>query len=77
MSIDGDEKLFGRKGRSSAKPVEEAVVEKADKEPLKSRDYRVVCGRDALLTVTAELDVYQFDKPQAIESAKELEGVKR
>jgi hypothetical protein len=36
----------------------------------------VVCGRDALLNVRLELDVYQFAKPQESEMARKREGGK-
>ena len=69
--IEGDEKLFERKEVSVAKTTEEALVVK---EPPKAKDYRVMCGRDALLSVKLELDVYQFAKPQVADSAKKPGG---
>lgn len=75
LDVKGDEKLFDHKevDASASKTTEEAVPVKDAPKP---RDYRVVCGRDALLNVKLELDVYQFAKPQTAEPAKKPGGVK-
>lgn len=75
LDIKGDEKLFDHKEVDAApgKTTEEAVPAKDAPKP---RDYRVVCGRDAVLNVKLELDVYQFAKPQTAEPAKKPGGVK-
>lgn len=73
LDIEGDEKLFERKEVAvAAKAGEEAVDAKA--QPA-AKDYRVVCGRDALVNVKLELDVYQFAKPQAVGAVKKPGGV--
>ena len=78
INIEGDEKLFGKKGRLAAKMSEDQTGgDPAAKDQPKSRDYRVVCGRDSMLTTTIELDVYQFEKPQLAEAGKTPEGVTR
>ncbi len=78
MEIKGDEKLFDRKEAEAvaAKSMEAAEglnTKDAVKPP---RDARVVCGRDAMMNVKFELDVYQFAKPQIKKPAKKLEGAK-
>lgn len=77
MEVKGDEKVFDRK---EAEAVAAKAIEKSDgpgaKETITPRDARVVCGRDALMNVKLELDVYQFAKPQISEPAKKLGGVK-
>lgn len=68
MEIKGDDKVFDRKeAEALATKSSEAPEGAAVKETVKSRDARVVCGRDALLTVKMEVDVYQFAKPQESE----------
>jgi len=73
LNIEGDDKLFTRK---------EVVATKVDDDPMaakgapKGKDYRIVCGREALLNVKLELDVFQFAKPQAVVAAKKPGGVK-
>jgi hypothetical protein len=78
LEINGDEKLFDRKEgpAEAARVVETAEGTPAVKEPPKSRDERVVCGREAVLTVKMELDVYQFAKPPAVDPDKKPGGVK-
>ncbi len=78
LEINGDEKLFDRKEgvAETAKLVETADGVPAVKEPPKSRDERVVCGREAILTVKMELDVYQFAKPPAVDPDNRPGGVK-
>jgi len=71
VNIEGEEKLFERKEVAVAKTGDDSLVVK---EPPKARDYRVMCGRDAFLNVKLELDVYQFAKPQAFESAHKPGG---
>ena len=75
FDVKGDESLFARKENEAAKTVapEDAT---AAKDAVKTRDYRVVCGRDAQLNVTLELDVYQFAKSQVVESVNKPGGVK-
>jgi len=77
MEIKGDEKVFDRKEAEAiaAKSVEirEGV---GSKEAVAPRDARVVCGRDALVNVKMELDVYQFAKPQINVAPAKLEGAK-
>lgn len=70
MSVEGGEKMFERKDVAVAKAGEDAAV----KEPPKAKDYRVMCGRDALLDVTLELDVYQFARPKAADATKKPGG---
>lgn len=73
LDIEGDEKLFERKEvAQAAKAGEEPAAVKA--QPA-AKDYRVVCGRDALMNVKLDLDVYQFAKPQAVDAAKKPGGV--
>jgi hypothetical protein len=77
MEIKGDDKVFDRKeaeavAAKSAEHAEDAGV----KEAVKHRDARVVCGRDALVNVKLELDVYQFAKPKPNDSEKKLGVVK-
>lgn len=77
MEINGDEKVFDRKeAESLASKSSESPGGTGAKEAVKSRDGRIVCGRDALLNVKLELEVYQFLKPQIKAPAKKLEGVK-
>lgn len=73
LEVKGDEKLFERKEGTGA-AVKGAGEAEAEKEPPKTRDYRVVCGRENLLTVKMDLDVYQFSKPQAITPEKKPGG---
>lgn len=75
LDIKGDELLFSRKETEAAKAASSADPS-VPKEAVKSRDYRVVCGRDAQMNVTLELDVYQFAKPQVVEPEKQPGGVK-
>lgn len=77
MEVKGDEKVFDRKEAEAvaAKSAENPEGKDA-KDALKPRDARVVCGRDALVNVRLELDVYQFAKPQEVETVKKREGVK-
>jgi hypothetical protein len=70
LNVEGDEKMFERKDVAVAKAGEDAAV----KAPPKAKDYRVMCGRDALLDVTLELDVYQFAKPKAVDATKKPGG---
>ena len=73
LTLEGDEKLFERKEVTvAAKAGEEPLAVKA---PPAAKDYRVVCGRDALMNVRLELDVYQFAKPLAADAAKKPGGV--
>jgi hypothetical protein len=78
MDIRGDEKLFDRKepDLGSAKEPEGTGAVTAKDAP-KDRDERVICGRDSVLNVRLELDVYQFAKPQVPESVKKPEGAKK
>ena len=77
MEIKGDEKVFDRKEAEAVAAKSAEISEGASaKAVVKSRDARVVCGRDALLNVKLELEVYQFEKPQINEPAKKLEGGK-
>jgi hypothetical protein len=74
VEIKGEDKLFDRKEGGGAK---EAAPEGAtEKETIKSRDYRVVCGRENILTVKMDLDVYQFAKTQAPAPEKHHRGAK-
>ena len=78
MEISGDEKVFDRKeaeslAAKSAEAPDGVAVKETDKP---RRDMRVVCGRDALMNVKLELDVYQFAKPQLTESVRKPEGSK-
>lgn len=73
LDIEGDEKLFER--REVAQAVKAGEEPAAVKAQLAAKDYRVVCGRDAMLNVKLELDVYQFAKPQAADAAKKPGGV--
>jgi hypothetical protein len=73
LEIKGDEKMFERKDNVTAK---EAAGAEAEKEGPKTRDYRVVCGRESLLTVKMDVDVLQFSKPQAVALEKQPGGVK-
>lgn len=75
MNLDGNEKIFGKRPTALAKTTEDP--EGTAKEQPKTRDYRVVCGRDSMLDATVELDVYQFEKPQPPEGVKGPEGVKK
>jgi hypothetical protein len=77
MEVKGDEKVFDRKEAEAiaARSAENPEGGNA-REASKSRDARVVCGRDALLNVRLELDVYQFAKPQESEMARKREGEK-
>lgn len=72
LDVEGDEKLFERKEVIAAKPGEDG---QPVKEAPKAKDYRVLCGRDAALSVKIELDVYQFAKP-AVEAAQKPGGAK-
>jgi len=77
MEIKGDEKVFDRKEAEAVAAKSAEISEGASaKAVVKSRDARVVCGRDALLNVKLELEIYQFEKPQINEPAKKLEGGK-
>lgn len=77
MEIKGDEKVFDKKeAESLAAKAGEPQDGTAAKEGAKSRDARVVCGRDALLNVKMELEVYQFAKPQGHEPGNRPEGGK-
>ncbi len=79
MEIKGDEKVFDRKEAEAVAAKSAEMREGAGvKEAVKPRDARVVCGRDALMNVKIELDVYQFAKPQhqGKAAAKKLEGAK-
>jgi len=75
LEVKGDEKLFERKEGEGAvaKVTAGGTVEK---EAPKGRDYRVVCGRENMLTVKMDLDVFQFSKPQAVALEKKPGGVK-
>lgn len=68
LEIKGDERLFDRKEGESTVPKgpapEGAEGVAVEKEAPKGRDYRVVCGRENILTVKMELDVFQFAKAQ-------------
>lgn len=74
LTIQGDEKLFSRKESVAVKAGADEPPEV--KQAPKSKDYRIVSGRDAQMDVKLELDVYQFAKPQANEAAKQPGGVK-
>lgn len=77
LEVAGDEKVFDRKeAEAVAAKSAESSGEVGTKEVVRSRDARVVCGRDAVMNVKLELEVYQFEKPQITSSAKKLEGVK-
>ncbi|MEI8139352.1 MAG: Amuc_1100 family pilus-like protein [bacterium] len=77
MEIKGDDKVFDRKeAEAVAAKSAERNEDAGAKEAVKPRDARVVCGRDALVNVKLELDVYQFAKPQTNEPEKKLGGVK-
>jgi len=77
MEIKGDEKVFDRKEAEAVAAKSAEITDGASiKEVVKPRDARVVCGRDALLNVKLELEVYQFAKPQINEPARKLEGAK-
>lgn len=69
LEIKGDERLFDRKEGETMVPKgpapEGAEGVAVEKEAPKGRDYRVVCGRENVLTVKMEVDVYQFAKAQA------------
>lgn len=74
LNIEGEEKLFERKEVAVVKTGEESLTVK---EPPKAKDYRVVCGRDAVLNARIEVDVYQFARPQAAaEPVKKPGGAK-
>lgn len=74
MEIKGDDKVFDRKeAEALAAKSGEAPEGTVPKETIKSRDARVVCGRDALLTVKVELEVYQFAKPQGLQPGNKPE----
>jgi hypothetical protein len=75
MEIKGDEKVFERKDGAGA-AVKETAGGETEKEAPKTRDYRVVCGRENLLTIKMEVEVLQFAKPQATASEKQPGGVK-
>ncbi|MEI6563366.1 MAG: Amuc_1100 family pilus-like protein [bacterium] len=77
MEIKGDEKLFDRRegGAVGAKSVEDPVGAGAKEGP-KPRAYRTACGRDTMVNVKLELDVYQFVKPQVDDPGKKPEGVR-
>lgn len=75
LEIKGDEKVFERKDGAGA-AVKETAGGETEKEAPKTRDYRVVCGRENLLTVKMDVDVLQFAKPQTAASAKQPGGVK-
>ena len=73
LDLDGDEKLFERREVAvAAKGGDDAL---AVKEPPKAKDYRVVCGREGVLNMKLELDVYQFAKVAA-EPARKPGGAK-
>lgn len=77
MEVKGDEKVFDRKEAEAVAAKSAENPEGKDvKDALKPRDARVVCGRDALVNVKLELDVYQFAKPQESELAGKREGAK-
>jgi hypothetical protein len=77
MEVKGDEKVFDRKEAEAVAAKSAENPEGKDvKDALKPRDARVVCGRDALVNVKLELDVYQFAKPQESELARKREGAK-
>ncbi len=75
LEIKGDEKVFERKDGAGA-AVKETGGGETEKEAPKTRDYRVVCGRENLLTIKMDVDVLQFAKPQAAASEKPPGGVK-
>ncbi len=75
LEIKGDEKVFERKDGAGA-AVKETAVGEAEKEAPKTRDYRVVCGRENMLTIKMDVDVLQFAKPQSAASEKQPGGVK-
>ena len=78
MEVKGDEKVFDRKEAEAvaAKSAENPDGTGAKEAVVPPRDARVVCGRDALLAVKLELDVYQFAKPQESGPAKKVGGEK-
>ncbi len=77
LELKGDDKVFDRKEAEAvaARTADEAGGAEV-KAAVKPRDARVVCGRDAILNVKMELDVYQFAKPKNNEPAKKPEGAK-
>ena len=72
LAVEGDENLFDRK-EPVVRDGEEGAVEK---DVPKSKDYRIVSGRDSRLDVKMELDVYQFAGPQGAEPVQKPGGGK-
>jgi hypothetical protein len=75
LEVKGDEKVFERKDGAGGAGKDAAGGE-TEKEVPKTRDYRVVCGRENLLTIKMDMDVFQFSKPQALGPEKQPGGVK-
>lgn len=75
LEVKGDEKVFERKDGAGGAAKEAAGIA-TEKEVPKTRDYRVVCGRENLLTIKMDMDVFQFSKPQAPAPEKQPGGVK-
>jgi hypothetical protein len=76
LELKGDDKVFDQKEAEAVAPRTEAEGGAEVKAAVKHRDARVVCGRDAVLNVKMELDVYQFARPKSSEPVKKAEGVK-
>lgn len=73
LDVKGDEKLFERKDTERA-GARVKTAEEPEKEAPKTRDDRIACGRENIMTVKMELDVYQFSKPQAVAPEKKPGG---